>query len=154
MAVAPRPRGGEWLEDELLAWKQADVHAVVSLLTDNEANELGLSDEPTLCKTYGMPFISFPIPDYGVPDSLKAVLELLRNLENLLRSNENIVVHCRQGLGRSALIASCLLVMAGVEPEAAFLQIGAVRGASVPETEEQKQWVRAFAHDLSVSLKK
>ena len=42
LAIVPRPRGGEWLEDEIRSWKQAGVNVVVSLLTNDEITELGL----------------------------------------------------------------------------------------------------------------
>ena len=45
ITVVPRPRGGEWLEDEIRDWRSAGVDAVVSLLTDGEVPDLELSDE-------------------------------------------------------------------------------------------------------------
>lgn len=30
LALAPRPRGGDWLEDELACWRQEGVDEVVS----------------------------------------------------------------------------------------------------------------------------
>lgn len=150
LALAPRPRGGDWLEDEMRAWKQAGVDIVVCLLTPDEIVDLNLVGEAALSKANGMEFISFPIIDRGVPDRNRTVLELLRTLEKSLLNEKAIVVHCRQGLGRSALIAACLLVLAGYQPESAFHQITVARGCPAPETEEQRQWVTAFAHDISV----
>ena len=36
LAVVPRPRGNDWLEQELLAMKAAGVDVLVSLLTGDE----------------------------------------------------------------------------------------------------------------------
>ncbi len=44
VAIVPRPRGGDWLEDEVRAWRAAGIDVVVSLLTDDEVRELGLAD--------------------------------------------------------------------------------------------------------------
>ena len=33
LAVAPRPRGGDWLTDDIASWKRAKVNSVLSLLT-------------------------------------------------------------------------------------------------------------------------
>ena len=48
-----------------------------------------------------------------------------------------MVVHCRQGIGRSGLVAACLLVRKGISPGAAVEMVSAARGVSVPETTEQ-----------------
>jgi len=40
-----RPRGNEWLEDEILSLKRQDVQVIVSLLERNEVYELGLEKE-------------------------------------------------------------------------------------------------------------
>jgi len=49
------------------------------------------------------------------------------------------------------LLAASLLVASGIEPEAALQRVSSARGFSVPETPEQKQWVRDFA-DASATL--
>src|SRR5205823_4176739 len=48
LAILPRPRGGDWLEDEVRSWKNAKIDAVVSLLTPGENAELSLGNEARL----------------------------------------------------------------------------------------------------------
>jgi len=55
LAIAPRPRGGDWLEDEVRAWRQSGVEVVVSLLTDSEIAEFDLGREEAYWKTNGIP---------------------------------------------------------------------------------------------------
>ena len=45
LAIVARPKGGDWLSDEASGWHQARLDIVVSLLEDDEAAQLGLSDE-------------------------------------------------------------------------------------------------------------
>ena len=45
LAILARPRGDEWLSDEVEGWHDAGVQVVVSLLTQTEALDLGLKDE-------------------------------------------------------------------------------------------------------------
>jgi hypothetical protein len=73
LAIMPRPRAGEWLEDEVTSWHREGIRTVVSLLEVPEIAELGLLEEPRLCASQGIEFISFPIPDRGVPTSYGAV---------------------------------------------------------------------------------
>jgi hypothetical protein len=43
------------------------------------------------------------------------------------------------------LVAACLLVARGMEPESAVTSLSAARGVTVPETLEQRQWIDRFA---------
>lgn len=148
LTVFPRPRGGDWLEDEVAAWRSAGVGAVVSLLTKDEEASLELADEATIVGRQGIQFVSFPIPDYSVPASRADTAKLVRQLGDLLSKGTNVVIHCRGGLGRAPLVAACLLASVGVPPEVAFQSIGVVRGTTVPETPEQRKWVVDFAASL------
>src|SRR5437660_10859003 len=71
LAIATRPRGGDWLDDEAIAWREADVDVIVSLLENEEAGQLDLLGERQAAEDHGLRFISFPIPDLGVPASLQ-----------------------------------------------------------------------------------
>jgi protein-tyrosine phosphatase len=145
LAMAPRPRGGDWLDDEIAAWRRAGVNTVVSLLTPDEIASLNLSDEQRACASNGLQFVSFPIIDRSVPASKKATLELLKDLFKQLAEGKNIVIHCRQGIGRSALIAIGLLNLSGSEPQTAIERVSASRELPVPETPEQRRWILDLA---------
>ena len=69
LAIAARPRGGDWLTEEMRAWRQAGVDTVVSLLTAGEEMDLDLVGERAAAQVSGMSFLSFPIVDRCVPDS-------------------------------------------------------------------------------------
>ena len=147
LAILPRPRGGDWLEDEVLGWWAAGVDVIVSLLTSDEIADLELAQEGALCEAHNIDFRPFPIIDRSVPASRKATLEFVKELARLLVQGKSIAIHCRQGVGRSALMAACLLVLSGILPEAAFQRVSEGRGCSVPETLEQRQWVMDFSQD-------
>jgi protein-tyrosine phosphatase len=154
LAITPRPRGGEWLEDEARLWRQAGLEIIVSLLTPDEVAEFDLGREEALCQSFGIRFISFPVPDRGTPGSGEEFLNLVGVLLRALNEGKIVAAHCRQGVGRSALLAACLLVAAGEETESAFRQIGEARGCAVPDTEEQKKWVKELALELSSQSEK
>jgi protein-tyrosine phosphatase len=131
------------------------VDVVVSLLTENENSHLGLADEARTTQRNGLAFISFPIVDYGVPASRKATLQLVSRLQHLLSQGKTVGIHCRQGIGRSALVAACVLVFSGDSAEASFQRVGNARGLPVPDTSEQREWVDDFAQEfLSSSVKR
>ena len=145
LAIVPRPRGEDWLEDEVRAWQEGGLDVIVSLLTPSEAQELGLTDEAVLAQAQGLNFLEFPIPDYGVPSSLESSLAFVETLDDALTRGKNIGIHCRQGIGRSSLIAASLLVLHGIQTEMAFSRVAEGRGRQVPDTSEQREWVNKFA---------
>jgi protein-tyrosine phosphatase len=117
LAIAARPRGGDWLEDEATGWRRAGIDVVVSLLEDREAAQLDLLEERRAAEKNDMQFISFPIPDRGVPASTPQAVSLIASIAGALEQGKNVAVHCRQGIGRSGLIAAGVLVNSGVNPE-------------------------------------
>jgi protein-tyrosine phosphatase len=145
LALMQRPTAGSGLAREisLLAAQRVDV--VVSLLEQNEASELGLSDEEAVCTGHGIDFLAFPIADRGVPNNLPAFSSLVELLARLLSEGKGVVVHCRAGIGRSGLVAACVLLRFGVAPEEVFAIVSEARGLRVPDTDEQANWTLNFA---------
>jgi protein-tyrosine phosphatase len=141
LAIIPRPRGGDWLEDEVSGWREAGIDVVVSFLASDEVSELGLEAEKQLCCAHGIRFISFPIPDRGVPASKLEATALVRDLEQSLANKQKVALHCRQSVGRSSLIVGYLLVRAGEDSATAFERISSARRGKVPDTAEQEQWL-------------
>jgi protein-tyrosine phosphatase len=108
----------------------------------DEIEELDLEAEGDLCGQHEIRLFSFPVIDRGVADSRAAVSRLVDDLTQRLDAGESVVVHCRQSIGRSAVIAALLLVSAGESADQAFSMIEQARGRPVPDTEEQRAWVK------------
>jgi hypothetical protein len=144
LAVMPRPRAADWLQDEVASWQHSGFHCVVSLLEPAEIGELGLEREGEVCKQFGLDFLLFPIADRGVPHSTDELAALIESLLSRLRNGRGVAIHCRIGVGRSALVAACILASAGQPIETAWQSIQKARGLSVPDTPEQRAWVANF----------
>jgi protein-tyrosine phosphatase len=144
-----RPRGGDWLADETKSWRESGFDAVVSLLERDEEATLDLEGEAAAAVTSGMEFRSFPVPDRGIPVSHEAAATLVHGIVEALDLGRTVVVHCRQGIGRSALIAGAVLVAEGEDVEAALRTIKQSRGLEGPETDEQRQWLHDFASRMA-----
>jgi protein-tyrosine phosphatase len=123
------------------------------LLRPDEVAEFELQEEETQSRAQGLEFYSFPIPDYGVPGSQADLVELVGRLEAALESGRNVAIHCRQGIGRSSLVAASLLIAAGETANEAFRRIEQARGRPVPDTAEQRDWVaRNARRDSALQL--
>ena len=150
LAIASRPRGGDWLDDDTCAWRQADIDVVVSLLENDEVAQLDLLREDQAAEDHDITFISFPIPDRGVPASLQEAVALIARIGAQLDAGKNVAVHCRQGIGRSGLIAAGVLMTSGGSSEEATQIVSSAGGISVPETFGQRQWTEQLLSGLSV----
>lgn len=142
LALMPRPRGEDWLEDEISNWKRQGVTQIVSALTSTEIADLNLSSEETLCARAGVLYRSFPIQDRSVPDDPVAFASFLREVNAAVAEGAFVAVHCRMGIGRSGMIVAALLVLRGLTVRDAFDVVSRARGLQVPDTPEQVEWVR------------
>lgn len=148
LAMMPRPRAGDWLVDEIAGWRDAGIGLVISLLEHHEANELGLLAEAEECNKHGIEFISFPIVDRSVPSSYRDVRALVARIVTALQSNQSVGIHCRAGIGRSGLVAACVLLELGLPFADVFPALTLARRTSVPDTSEQFEWVRKFSNEM------
>src|SRR5262249_42872932 len=121
------------------------LDVVVSLLEEGEVEELGLGQEAEACQGAGLRFLRFPVPDRGVPASGRELAGLVESLADELRQGRGVGIHCRIGVGRSALVAVCVLVVLGEPLEPAWALVQRARGLSVPDTPQQQAWVSAWA---------
>ncbi|HEY7391421.1 MAG TPA: dual specificity protein phosphatase family protein [Bryobacteraceae bacterium] len=151
LAIAARPRGGDWLDDELRNWRRAGIDFVISLLEQDEAAQLDLLDERRAAEDQGIAFISFPIADRGVPASTEAAISVIGNIATQLDAEKVVAVHCRQGIGRSGLITAGVLMTAGIMADEAMRIVSSARGVSIPETPEQRRWIEQLPAPAMVS---
>ena len=147
VSIMARPRGGDWLLDEVRAIRSAGVDVLVSLLTPDEVMELDLKEEAGCCCRQEVIYLSFPVPDRSIPPFSASTFTFLEQLKVHVSAGKHVALHCRQGLGRAALMAASVLVLIGFSPDQAFELLSSVRGYPVPETEEQRAWVVAFSRD-------
>jgi protein-tyrosine phosphatase len=141
LAVVLRPRGDDWLQDELLRMKQGGIQILVSLLEEEEAASLGLAQEGSVANQIGMQFVCFPIPDVHVPPNLDSFRKFAEGLASRLQAGVSVGVHCRGSVGRATVTAACTLIQMGWKPEIALQAIAAARGLAVPDTQEQRDWI-------------
>ena len=148
VSIMARPRGGDWLLDEVKALHASGVDILVSLLTPAEVYELDLAEEAAFCQQQGITYLSLAIPDRSVPPFSEPTFLFLKQLRTSLSEGKHLAFHCRHGLGRAVLMAASVLVLTGLTPEHAFDLLSRARGYAVPETEEQRAWVIAFFQHL------
>jgi ADP-ribosylglycohydrolase/protein-tyrosine phosphatase len=134
------------------------VGLLVCLLEDPELTLLGIPDLIPRASER-MRVLRLPIPDGGLPPDAAAVRavvsEVVRRAEAGTKSaadpadsGDNVVIHCRGGLGRAGTIGGCVLRALGLSADETFARLRRRHAKSCPETEAQRAYVRAFAPEL------
>jgi protein-tyrosine phosphatase len=144
LAIVMRPHGDDLLRDELSHLKRAGIQTLISTLEVWEARELGLANEGSLAEELGLHFISYPIRDRTAPSRKEEFDEFVGGLAQRLQAGEKIGVHCRGCIGRSTVVTASTLIKLGWDAEKALDAIELARGCSVPDTEEQREWILDF----------
>ena len=98
-------------------------------------------------------YLRKPIRDHSLPEKREHMIEILDCLHDALQSGRSAYVHCRAGIGRTAMVIGCLLVERGLTGEQALDELARVwqqcerskLWPSVPETEAQTQYVRQWS---------
>jgi protein-tyrosine phosphatase len=142
LGIMARPRGNEWLEEDILTLKKQGVQTIVSLLGRNEIYELGLEKEPELCLKNDVEYINFPITDRKAPKADAGFYNFIGQLKVKISAGSHMVIHCRMGIGRSTIIAGCLLIKPGYQTNDIIAHISKIRGLRVPDTDEQIAWLK------------
>jgi protein-tyrosine phosphatase len=150
LGIMSRPLGGDDLVEEIEHWKKLKIDTIISFLTDEENEELGLEYERMDCRREGFDFIKFPIEDRQVPDSYLKTKELVNTLVGNINENKKILMHCRGGIGRVSIIsASVLSTLHNISVKQSFSTISKIRGIQVPDTDEQIAWTESFMERMN-----
>lgn len=143
LGIMARPRGDDWLADEIANLKKQNVGLLVSLLEKEEIGELGLRQQETICKGNGIEFINFPIADRDIPKTSDKTDGHISYLKDKLKNGVSVVIHCRMGIGRSSIIAASVLLQTGLKADKIIADISRIRGLKVPDTDAQLRWLKA-----------
>lgn len=122
------------------------TNVLVSLMQVHEHDEVEIRDLYAAVERHGMRSVPFEVVDGSVPDpdDRHAFSALIEDLYAELAAGRNVTVHCKGGLGRSGMVAACVLVRAGVDPDAAIDVVRSHRRGSI-QTFSQEEYVRDFA---------
>jgi protein-tyrosine phosphatase len=112
------PGREEPLEEVWEEIRRGQVDCIVSLADIQEINTKSpLYGRAILAGTVPCERVEFPIRDFGVPRDHEAFWQFTCALAARLRVGQRLLVHCAAGVGRTAMLAACVLVALGVSAE-------------------------------------
>jgi len=84
-----------------------------------------------------------------VPLSTREAVTFLNDVTGSLEAGKKVAIHCRQGIGRSGLLAAAALITSGLESRKAVHVVSDARGLAIPETSAQLLWLDHLASRYS-----
>lgn len=138
------------LAEDFQALRSQGMNMVVSLLEQTEYDLLGIADYAEQAAAQNVTVLTCPVPDRCAPHDAQAFEDTLQEVLGALLDGQNVVLHCRGGLGRAGTLAACLLVRMGLDADEAIAKVRLARPGAV-ETGTQVEFVRRYAETDSPS---
>ena len=133
----PNAASGFWDRDLALDLARLkddfDAAHLVCLLEDHELRELRIERLPDVTAELGIALSRLPIADGTVSQDAAAVASLVSDIVSWAQSGENVVVHCKGGLGRAGTIGGCVLRSSGMDAQATLAALVEARGPNCPK---------------------
>jgi protein-tyrosine phosphatase len=141
----------EALERVWLQVRDDGVNVIVCLAERDEVHEKSYEYGQAL-ETATVPCVVLPfeVPDRGAPADRDGFWALASAVAQRLRSGETVLVHCAGGVGRTAMLAICVLLALGEEPSAARSVVS--RAGSTVETAPQSQLISWCAAKVGLTI--
>lgn len=89
-----------------------------------------------------------PIIDHGVPAGRETMARILAMIDGALDSGHTVYLHCRAGIGRSAMAAGCWLAERSGDGEQALRELA----ACWPQAAQSRHWLRVPETDEQVGF--
>ncbi len=131
--------GGSLPADAAPSLERAGMRAVIDLRDED-------SDDPRLLADHGIDFLHLPTRDHHAVSQAMLDTGVAFAMERLSR-DERVLVHCREGIGRSVTLTLCILAaldpaLWGHEPIAAMRLIKDARLYASPSPAQFEAWAR------------
>lgn len=149
MTILPgRKDRGRDLDADIAELKKSGVAAIVTLISNAEFAEYGVTGLIEKYRDAGLDVLHAPIKDQGIPtvEQSAAILGFIKKHADAKRKT---VLHCVGGLGRTGVAAALYLrKSAGLSGEEAINRVRAVRSPRAVENSDQENFVKNYAQTL------
>ena len=127
----------------ILEYESRNISTIVTLIEQNEFEQLHVDNLPTKVREYGFYWLHLPLIDGSIPghEWMEKWNENKKQLIDSLNRKEDLMIHCKGGLGRAGTVSAILLKEMGYSIEKAIEKVRQCRGNSAIENNQEK-WLR------------
>ena len=129
------------VDEDLKQLKVYGVDTIIPLITDDEFGHFGVSNLIEKYKEYNFNVHRLPIMDQLI-SSEEEMVNMVSYIDELMKKNEKVLIHCVGGLGRSGLVAASYLKYKGLSASQAIKTIRKTRGPRAVESKIQEDFVK------------
>lgn len=135
------------IENDLQSIRSWGAAVVVTLLEMRELAMLGIADLPEKALALNLLWLHLPIKNMALPDEVfeESWKWAGPRLLKLLSEGQRVFVHCREGIGRSGVVAARLLIESGVDPANAMKMVRKSRPGSLM-LNSHEEYCKAISH--------
>ncbi|KAG2228022.1 hypothetical protein INT45_012046 [Circinella minor] len=132
------------------------ITTLVCCLNDTELDFLGAS-WPKYCESAtrnGMQVIRLPMIEGGCPNSIEEIDAVIQAVNVKIRQGENVLAHCRGGVGRAGVFACCWLLknLYCLSGERSIRYVRTRRSPKAIETMRQAEFIIHYSQYISHTL--
>jgi len=95
--------------DDFHFLKTKSVTAILSLLTEDDADELGMTGECAFANDAGLAFRNMAVTDFDDLDLTRKLTACVEALDDLVKQGHTVYVHCTAGVTRSPTVVTAYL---------------------------------------------
>jgi len=134
------------IENDLQCICNWGAAVIVNLLEAREFVTLGIAALPGRILSKNISFLHLPMVNNVLPDDgFEEKWRLSRlDLLNCLQQGERILIHCKEGVGRSGIVAARLLIESGIAADLAIKAVRKARPGSIALHSQEK-----YCHSFS-----
>lgn len=123
----------ERMSSDLESIRKWGATVVLTLVELRELALLGVSDLPDRALSMSLLWLHLPIRNMGLPDEVfeESWKWIGPRLLNLLKDGKRILIHCKEGIGRSGIVAARLLIESGIDHQTALRAVRKARPGSL-----------------------
>ncbi|XP_064622743.1 cyclin-dependent kinase inhibitor 3-like [Lineus longissimus] len=143
------------LDQDIAFIKSQGITNVMSFCTKGDLNRCRVKNLLEKYAAAGLEVHDCPHEDMIQPE-IENLMKIIEQLELNLNAGKKTLMHCCVGLGRSCLVAACLMMLHNpeLEPEKAIENIRSIRGHRAVQSIKQFNFITDFRTELNEFLTK
>ena len=98
---------GEYDENDIFTIQKLGINCVIDMRSES------LFDE-SLFESIGIKYFNIPVDNYFAPE-LEQIDTAIEYIKSHITTDNNILIHCKEGVGRSSLIIIAYLITTGLD---------------------------------------
>ena len=152
---SPSTFGGVWdrdlITDLVAIQNKFKPTAVVTLMPDDELYVNKVPNIGDAIVERGMHWFHMPIQDMTAPDVSfdNSWEKIAPTIVNMIKKGDNVLIHCKGGLGRSGTIAALILIELGISNEQAIIRVRQARPGAIDISDQEKYVLRYSPINIS-----